>query len=166
MQVETLNQHLTHSRHLARRFFGYLAARPLGPAEQQFVARYLDGPCAEMFWEQQPADQRHAVDVARQVDAALPGDDSAVRAALLHDVGKRSSRVGPVSRSIATVLDAAGFPITARMRSYRRHGVDGADDIAARDCDAFAVAFARFHPGPAPDDVDPARWQVLLDADG
>lgn len=166
MQVQALTQHVVHGLHLAGRFFGFVTAQPPGPTDQDFVARYLDGACAELFWEQQQADQRHAIDVARRVEALLPGDHSAVRAALLHDIGKRSSRVGPVSRSIATVLDAAGLPMTGRMRSYRRHGPAGAEDIAARSCGPLAEAFARIHPGPAPEGVDPARWQVLLDADG
>lgn len=166
MQVEALTERLIHGWHLVRRFFGFIRAQPPGPGDQDFVARYLDGPCARIFWEQQHADQRHAIDVARRVAAALPGDDAAVRAALLHDVGKRNSHTGAVSRSIATVFDSMGIPVTSRMSSYRSHGPIGADELASIGCDPLAVAFARHHPGAAPDGVDPTRWAILLDADG
>lgn len=166
MQVEALTERLAHGGHLVRRFFGFITAQPPGPTDQDFVARYLDGPCARVFWEQQHADQRHAVDVARRVAATLPDDDGAVRAALLHDVGKRNSDTGAVTRSIATVLDAMRLPITPRMGAYRRHGPIGADELEGIGCDPLAVAFARHHPGPAPDGIDPARWAALLDADG
>ncbi|MEA3501373.1 MAG: hypothetical protein U9R47_01250 [Actinomycetota bacterium] len=151
--------------HLVGRFFGHLRAEPPGPEDQRFVHDHLAGSCAELFWSQGSPDQRHAVEVARRVHAALPDDSEAVEAALLHDVGKRQTNIGAVSRSIATVLDAVGMPMTARMRRYRDHGRRGAIDIEEAGCGPLAVSFARYHPGPAPLDIDPKRWEALSDAD-
>ncbi len=153
-------------RHLAARFFGHLTAEPPGPEDQHFVHEYLDGPCAELFWSQSFPDQRHAVNVARRVSTALPNDPGAVEAALLHDIGKLQSNIGAVSRSLATVLDAVRMPMTPRMRAYRDHGERGAVALEETGCGSLAVAFARYHPGPAPADTDSVRWEALVDADG
>jgi putative nucleotidyltransferase with HDIG domain len=166
LQVEALSDRFRHGRHLAQRFYGFLTARPLTPGEQELVRSYLTAGNIGLFWDQRPADQRHAIQVAHRVAAALPGDAAAVRAALLHDVGKRASDLGAVTRSVATVLDSLHLPVTARMRSYRDHGAIGAAELAAAGCEPLVVDFARRHPGPPPQGEDPNRWQVLIDADG
>lgn len=166
LQVEALTDRFRHGRHLAQRFFGFLTARPLTPGEQELVRSYLGAGNIELFWDQRSADQRHAIEVAQRVVASLPGDAPAIRAALLHDVGKRAGDLGAVTRSIATVLDGFHLPLTARMRSYRDHGTIGAEELAAAGCEPLVVDFARLHPGPPPQGEDPDRWQVLLDADG
>lgn len=166
LQVEALTDRVRHGRHLAQRFFGFLTAQPLTPSEQELVRSYLAVEDIELFWDQRSADQRHGIEVAQRVAAALPGDATAIRAALLHDVGKRAGDLGAVTRSIATVLDGFDLPVTARMRSYRDHGAIGADELAAAGCEPLVVDFARLHPGPPPPGEDPRRWQVLLDADG
>jgi hypothetical protein len=157
---------LDQAGHLVGRFFGHVRAEPPGPEDQAFVRDHLDGVCAGLFWSQAFPDQRHAVDVARRVLAALPDDPGAVEAALLHDIGKLQANIGAVSRSIATVLDSVGMPMTTRMRSYRDHGRRGAVALEEAGCGPLAVAFARHHPGPAPAGTDSARWKVLIDADG
>ena len=157
---------LDQAGHLVGRFFGHVRAEPPGPEDQAFVHDHLDGDCAGLFWSQSFPDQRHAVDVARRVSTALPDDSGAVEAALLHDIGKVQASIGAVSRSIATVLDSVGMPMTTRMRSYRDHGRRGAVALEEAGCGPLAVAFARYHPGPAPAGTDPARWKVLMDADG
>lgn len=152
--------------HLVERFFGHLGAQPPGPHDQQFVRDHLSETCAEIFWTQSPADQRHAVIVARRIERGLGDDRAAIEAALLHDVGKRAASEGAISRSIATVLDAFGLPMTGRMRIYREHGARGASVLQEAGCGSLAVAFARHHPAGPPDGIDPAQWHALLEADG
>ena len=161
-----MSRRFDEADHLIRRFFGHLRAEPPGPGDQRFVHDHLDGTCADLFWSQSPPDQRHAVEVARRVSAALPDDPRAIEAALLHDIGKVDANIGAVARSIATVLGSAGMPMTSRMRSYRDHGRRGAVVLEDAGCSPLAVAFARHHPGPAPAGTDPVRWKVLIDADG
>jgi hypothetical protein len=156
----------TRLAHLAHRFFGFLTAAPLGPDEQAFVARQLATESAALFWSQQYQDQRHAVQVAMRVAGLLPDDEPAVRAALLHDVGKRHSRLGATGRAMATVLDGLRLPMTARMRSYRAHGPVGADDLEVAGCGELEIAFARHHPDPAPELINEEQWSALLEADG
>ncbi len=152
--------------HLVGRFFGHVTANPPGPEDQQFVHDHLNDPCAALFWAQSGADQDHAVRVARRVSGALGDDREAVEAALLHDVGKSGVPIGAISRSLATVLDAAGLPMTQRMRRYRDHGPRGAEMLADAGCGPLTVAFALHHPGPPPGGIDPVRWKTLSEADG
>jgi HD-like signal output (HDOD) protein len=157
---------MRHVWHLVSRFFGHMTASGLTPQEQQQVHDRLDPVAAELFWAQSAADQRHAFNVAVGVDIALPGDDEAFAAALLHDVGKRHTALGALRRSIATVLDGAGLPMTAPMHRYRLHGPIGAAELSAAGFDGLIVAFAAHHPDPAPSGVEEERWRVLLAADG
>jgi len=155
-----------HAAHLVRRFFGFLGSRPPSPAEQRFVARVLRPEEAALFFAQRPEDQRHALEVAARVARRLPGDATALTAALLHDVGKIDAPIGAVSRSIATVLDAAHLPTPARMAAYRRHGSLGARRLAAVGADTLVVAFAARHPERTPPPgIAPDRWDALVDAD-
>ena len=161
-----MTDRLDQVSHLVGRFFGHIRAAAPGPDDQRFVHENLDGRCAELFWSQNAPDQRHAVDVARRVSEVLPDDSGAIGAALVHDFGKTEANIGAVSRSIATVLDAAGMPMTPRMHMYRDHGERGALALEEAGCGLLAVAFARYHPGPAPSGIDSVRWKVLIDADG
>lgn len=118
-----------------------------------------------MFFDQQMQDQRHALAVARRVLQHRAGDREAARAALLHDVGKIGIHMGAVSRSIATILDHAGFRLRGRWLRYRRHGPVGAAMLEEVGASPLEIEFARRHPGPAPDGVDSAAWDALLDSD-
>ena len=151
--------------HYVSRFFGFFRLRPLSPREQDEVRRLLPSVEAGLFFDMQTEDQRHCHDMARRVAVALPGDQVAVRAALLHDVGKRHHRIGVVGRSMATVLGHLGLAMPVTMRSYWDHAGIGAQDLEAVGSDPFVVEFAAHHPGgPPPWATDP-RWPILIDAD-
>ena len=157
--------HLQRLPHLVRRFFTVIAAKRPGPAAQGVLAELLSEDEARLFYLQQPADQAHAVRVADRVGSTRPGDRIAVRAALLHDVGKAHSRLGAFGRTVATVLAMTGRHPSGDMAAYLDHGRLGAEDLAVIGCDAFVVEFARRHPGPAPEGADTERWAALLVAD-
>lgn len=142
-----------------------MAAAPLSPREQAEVDALLGPATAALFWDQPREDQRHGVDVMHAVLRSRPGDRLAAETALLHDVGKRHSRLGAFGRSLATAAAAGGLPLPGRWVRYLRHGELGAGDLAAAGCDAFIVAFTRNHPGPPPEGVDVARWQAVAAAD-
>lgn len=154
-----------HVLHLVRRFFGVITASPLTSDERLEVEQWLTAGDRELFWCQAPADQRHALQTARRVIRSYPGRCDAIRAALFHDVGKAESRLGPVRRSLATVGAALRLPLPARWRTYVDHGPVGAEKLALTGAEALVVAFARVHPGPAPEGFDGDVWQALLDAD-
>lgn len=155
----------TKAQHLVRRFIGHVSARPLSPAEQEFVDQHLSASCAALFWLQSAADQRHAFKSGYRVAVALPDDGEAVEAALLHDIGKWKPYIGPIPRSIATLLDLARLPMTGNMRAYRDHGRLGAEQLEAAGCGGLAVEFARNHSQSTIDGADAERWHVLYEAD-
>ncbi len=156
--------------HLTRRFV--VALRPGAPsdADAAWVARVLTS--AELdHWVRQPNhDRRHAVQVARDVDAALAatehaGDPRWLECALMHDIGKLDSRLSVYGRVVATVSSAAaghgmadawsgrsGF--TRRVGLYLRHPELGADRIRlAGGSEEAAQWAAAHHLGELPTDL-------------
>lgn len=151
--------------HLARRFFGSVRARPLGPGEQAEAAALLAGGEAHLFWRQGAPDQRHALACARAVLAGAPGRRDLARAALLHDVGKGAARLGSTGRVLATALAACHLPVRGRLAAYVAHGPGGATELAAAGADPLTVAYARHHHGARPPEIDPGDWERLAAAD-
>lgn len=151
--------------HLVRRFFEVLGARPLSPAEQAEVSGWLRPVEIGMFWAQPVADQRHALEAARTVERLAPGRRDLARAALLHDVGKRHSRLGVFGRSLASGLELLGLPVRGRPARYLDHGPEGADELEALGAEPIVVAFARHHHGTPPAGADPSDWAVLAASD-
>ena len=157
---------VSHLRHLVARTVASLRARPLGPREESEVAALLDERLAALFWEQPVVDQRHAIDAARAVLEHMPGNASAARAALLHDVGKRHARLGVFGRIVATALAMLRLPTRGRLATYLDHARLGADDLVAAGAGELEVAYARHQDDRRPDQIAPAVWRVLKSADG
>ncbi|HSG78505.1 MAG TPA: hypothetical protein VLD62_02910 [Acidimicrobiia bacterium] len=156
-----------HLRHLAVRFFEVLRTRALTPAEQAQVDGWLRPAEGPLFWSQQAADQRHAYDAARSCSRARPDRPDLVRAALLHDVGKRHAGLGIAGRVTASLLRIARLPAPGRLGTYLDHGRIGAAELADTDAEAIVVHFTRsHHQAEAPPGIDPADWAVLRRADG
>jgi len=149
-------------RHLIRRFFSSLQAGRPSPTEQLEVARTLTPPEAALFWAQPAMDQRHAIRVAGRIP---DGSMSLLRAALLHDVGKRHSRTGVLGRSVASALALFHLPVRGRWETYLDHGALGAADLNAAGSDPLVVAFAEHHHGRRPTEVPPDAWAILSEAD-
>lgn len=150
--------------HLARRFVSFLSARGLDAPEQRWVAEVLRPEERQAFWSQPIADQRHAHDCARLVADGGAGA-TIVRAALLHDIGKRRARLGAVGRAVATVLAALGIHWPGAVRRYTRHGPIGAAELAAAGAESLVVDFTAEHHGDRPATIDPADWALLKAAD-
>ncbi len=161
---------ITHLLHLVRRFVGSL--RPDGPApdDDRWAVRLMV-PGEVLLWRRMSgADRRHAVGVARRVDADLGARATrpVLAAALLHDVGKVDSRLGPVRRAGATVAGMAAGRAAAeqwrgragmvgRAGGYLCHDEIGADLLADAGSDGLTVAWAREHH------LAPERWTVPTD---
>jgi putative nucleotidyltransferase with HDIG domain len=137
----------------------------LTPAEQDEVDVWLRPEEVTLFWSQQPADQRHALETARRLAAAHADDRELIRAGLLHDIGKSEVRISAFGRTLATLGDLAGLPLPDRYQRYRDHGTIGGRALAALGAEPLVVAFASRHPNGPPADVAGDRWQLLLDAD-
>lgn len=145
--------------HLAGRFFHFLAASPLDDEESERVRSLLSPAECAMFFAQPAQDQRHAF------EAALFVPDELHAAALLHDVGKRHSRLGALGRVIASIIGMLGLPARGRFALYLEHGPIAADELNDIGSDTITVAYARHHHGERPTGVDARTWRSLEEAD-
>ena len=151
--------------HLARRFFDVLLTRPLDNAETAAVENWLDESESRLFFSQPGADQRHGYHAALVVLAAGDMDGPVLKAALLHDVGKRDAHFGVMARTLVSVLIRLGLPLSARGRQYRDHGEVAARELAELGCDDLIVAFARHHHDERPPGFPEPVWDLLQRAD-
>ena len=153
-------------RHLIAGAVEYVRSRRLAPAEQMEAARLLDSPAeAELFWGQPAADQRHGLTGARLIAREEPGRRDLMRAALLHDVGKRRAGLGLPGRTWAALADRRGWKKSRRADQYLNHGPAGAGELAAAGAGETVTAYARSHHGCRPPSIPPSDWRALLRAD-
>jgi putative nucleotidyltransferase with HDIG domain len=150
--------------HLSRRFVDVLFSTPLDVAERAAVENWLDSGQAWVFFSQPDTDQRHGFHAAL-VAIAGAGETDVIRAALLHDVGKRHARLGVLGRTFATIAIRLGLPLTTRWRLYRDHGETAARELESLGCEGVIVDFARHHHGGRPLDIPTATWNLLQLAD-
>lgn len=152
--------------HLAARLADVVLSRRLTPLEQAEVAAYLRTSTERaMFWGQPTADQRHGLQAARSVGAARPDRSDLIRAALLHDAGKRHARLGPLRRSWAVLRTATGMKPTSRLSSYLDHSKLGADELEEAGAEPLIVAYTLHHHGERPGSISLEDWEVLVTAD-
>jgi hypothetical protein len=143
-----------HVAHLAKRFFGSLSRREPDSGDSSWAEGSLLPGEVELWHRMVPADRRHAIGVARET-ARLLGPAATrpvLAAALLHDMGKIDSDLGPVRRALATVVNVRTG--ASRFARYRRHDEIGARLLSEAGADPLTVAWAREHH------LDPSRWTL------
>jgi hypothetical protein len=136
----------------------------LRPEEAEELRSRLSPGEAWLFFSQASADQRHgyqAAQVAR--DGGL--DHVGVKAALLHDIGKRHARLGVFWRVFASLAIKARLPLSRRWRLYRDHGRIASGELAAVGSEQIVVDFAHHHHGTRPPSIPVGVWEVLQLAD-
>lgn len=114
---------MTQLLHLVKRFFTSLDRREHSQVEID-SARVVLTPSEFELWSQMSlSDRRHSLIVRKRFLDLMPNAEiAAVRASLLHDVGKTKSNLGVVSRVFATILGRAG----ERFSQYHDHEAIGA----------------------------------------
>lgn len=150
--------------HLAARFYDVTTSRALEKGERDAVRRWL--PSAELreaFFAQTPADQRHGFTAALHVVARHPDRPDLIRAALVHDIGKRHASLGPLGRVAASLAIRLRLPLTSRFALYRDHGKLGAAELAGEE--PVVVEFARHHHESRPSTIAQVEWDVLVESD-
>lgn len=173
MRVQTT---LSRLRHLASRFFTSVRARPLTDADLQFVRSTLSA--GELVcWERLGrADRAESVATARAAREMLgtEADAGVLAAALLHDVGKAETGLGPIGRAAATVVATVAGPRRARrwtnpIGRYVNHDRLGAERLRAADARPIAVMWAGVHHLRAEwpsTGIPPEICKILARADG
>jgi putative nucleotidyltransferase with HDIG domain len=153
--------------HLVRRFVGSLW--PTGPTieGEAFAVAVLSEAELGLWRRMSKVDRRHAVGVAKRVEAALGerATPAVLAAALLHDVGKVVSGLGLPGRVVATVAGLAGKrDLTPRVARYLRHAELGAELLEQAGSDPLTVAWARRHHLPPEQQTVPADIAAVLKA--
>jgi putative nucleotidyltransferase with HDIG domain len=167
--------------HLSGRFVRALSPRAPGADDLAWVETVLTAGGFALFRRQPHHDQRHAIGVARDVQARLADtpyadDPRWLSAALLHDIGKLDSHLGVYGRVVATVSGAVAGPehaeawsesrgFTRRVGVYLRHAELGADRIRIAGEPEEAAVWAASHHDPStwPDLPIPSEVVVALD---
>jgi hypothetical protein len=135
--------------HLVRRFVTSLSRQPPTAEAEAWAQGWLTAGEGELWAAMPAADRRHAIDVARQFVARRPqASRGEIAGALLHDVGKVSSRLGTFGRVAATLVG----PRTRRFRLYHEHEAIGATMAAQAGSEQVTVALIR-GAGPAAADL-------------
>ena len=108
--------------HLVKRFVGALDRRELSQHEIKSVSAILL-PREFELWSTMPLiDKKHSVVVMRRFLKVMPlAESAAVRASLLHDVGKTKVNLGVAMRVLATVAGSRGV----RLSLYHDHEAIG-----------------------------------------
>lgn len=150
--------------HLAARFFDVVSARPLTMQETVRLDEWLTPAERSMFLAQTSADQRHGFECGLEV-AAGGHRAELVRAALLHDVGKRHARLGAVGRVFASVADRLRIPVRGRLRLYAAHGSIAADELEELGVEGVVVEFTRHHHAARPPSFPAEEWAILESVD-
>ena len=119
--------------HLVKRFIFSLDRRNLA-AETIEVVREKLTEKEYLLWSQMPLiDKKHSIIVMRRFLEQLPNAEiAAVRASLLHDVGKTESNLGVISRVVATIVGSRG----RRFSQYHDHEKIGGKILRQIDSDA------------------------------
>ncbi len=151
--------------HLAARFFAALRARPLDPDEERWLASFLAPDELASFRDQPIHDQRHGVDAGRWVESVSANRRDLVRAAVLHDLGKRHARLGIIGRVGASLAEKARIPLRGRFARYRDHGILGAEELRRMGAEPIVWRYARCHHGAPDPEIDPADLAILDRAD-
>lgn len=174
-------------RHLAGRFFGSLSPAGPSPQDEGWVRDQLLAGERDLWRRMSGPDRRHAVAVARETvrlldDGGEPPGREVVASALLHDVGKIESGLGPFARAAVT-LAAIAFarsrlirPVAPtgaagrwreRARLYLTHDSVGGELLRRAGADPVTVSWAeQHHLEPDRWSLDPRQAQALKDADG
>jgi hypothetical protein len=178
---------IVQARHLVNRFVESLPDDRPAVEDDQWVRRHLLPGEEELWARLSPADQRHSLQVARDVERRLPqADRPVVAAAVLHDVGKLVCGYGTYARVFATLFWAlvpgpfrsrfafgwaAGnglgrSGVFRKLGEYRIHPELGRDLLDVAGSDGFTVAWAAEHHAPIEKwTVDPNLGHVLKECD-
>jgi len=170
--------------HRIPRFFGSLRPGPPARADVEWALASLNEREQRLFRLMSNPDQRHAVRVARRVEAAYAELSApevpveiALAAALLHDVGKTEAHLGTYGRTIATLSgvvggldlaeiwqDKSGF--TRKVGLYLRYGIIGAEMLQLAGSDERVIAWSIEHHLPADAWTVPGEFgRILVAAD-
>lgn len=70
-----------------------------------FINSYLDKNEKNIFNKLSSYEQKHSINVAKDVMQISKGNENLIKAALLHDIGKIYKRLNPIEKSLIVILN-------------------------------------------------------------
>jgi hypothetical protein len=152
-----------------RQFLAAVRARVSGD-EMTVLERHLDPSQRDLFRQMSPIDQRHCLDVFNNLLRQDHSDPDLLRAALLHDVGKRGIHLW---HRVAGVLLEAFHPALLEKLAvnrpqswlygfyiYRYHANLSAELAERSGCSPSVVELIRGHHTPLENEQAKALWEA------
>ncbi len=152
-----------------RQFLAAIRAQ-VGEDEVAVLEQYLDPPQRDLFRRMSPIDQRHCLDVFNTLLQWGYSDPDLLRAALVHDVGKRGIHLW---HRVAGVLLEAFWPTLLERLAvnrpqswlygfyiYRHHTDLGAELAKRSGCSPSVVELIRGHHTPSENERAQALWEA------
>jgi hypothetical protein len=139
-------------RHLARRFVTSLSRRLPSRDDERWAHGWLSRGERAVWDAMDVVDRRHALVVARRMQAALGTDATrpAMAAALLHDCGKTTAGFGTFARVAVTLWGKARGDAArrggGRVARYLDHERQGALELEKVGSDPLTVALVAGSP--------------------
>ena len=131
----------------------------------EFIKKYLDRDCElDLFFAQHPADQKHAVNVARML-----GDDRfLIRCGLLHDVGRVKGDLDIFGKVFCVLAEKFPWLILTRSLEknfyiYKHHAEIGAEKLRSIGLNREAEIISKHHSPETK--IDPPELIKLRRAD-
>jgi hypothetical protein len=152
-----------------RQFLAAVRAR-VNDDEMAILEQYLAPSQRDLFREMSPIDQRHCLDVFNNLLRQGYSDPDLLRAALLHDVGKRGIRLW---HRVAGVLLEAFWPVLLERLAvnrpqswlygfyiYQHHADLSAKLAECVGCSPSVVGLIRGHHIPSENEQAKALWET------
>lgn len=152
-----------------RQFLAAITAR-VSEEEMAVLEQHLEPSQLDLFQGMSPIDQRHCLDVFNALLQKGHSEPDLLRAALLHDVGKRGIRLW--HRVTGVLLEAFRPTLLEKLAVNRpqswlygfyiyRHHADLSAELAEHnDCSPSVVEIIRQHHTPAESEQVKALWDA------
>lgn len=135
----------------------------------EFIQKFLPLECEQkIFFAQHPADQKHAVNVARMIEEKFHGDRFEIRCGLLHDVGRVNGDLNIFGKVFCVLAEK--FPaliMTSSQKNmfevYKNHASIGAEKLRAIGLNSEADIISKHHDPENKN--DPSALKILRFAD-
>ncbi|QUH25778.1 HD domain-containing protein [Serpentinicella alkaliphila] len=135
-----------------------------------FIEKYLNNKEQELFYKLRLSEQRHSLNVAYGCNKEMSANSTLIKAALLHDIGKISSNLSIINKSLVVISIAlkikdSYLPIFLRQAlNYKlNHGHLGYELLKNLVSDEKMLMLIKHHHYP--DDYMIPEMQVLIKYD-
>jgi putative nucleotidyltransferase with HDIG domain len=129
LKCKWIHEEVKYMMHRVKQFYWSIQSK-LKAEDKEFLKVYLNTIEVNLFNELSEYEKKHSINVAQEV-IKKTHNETVIRAALLHDIGKIRKRINPFSKSILVMLDSISKGKLKKLSefgivdSYYNHGDKG-----------------------------------------